>query len=111
MKIPNGNKAIVPEEKLRKYLLSRSHRQGQFKAAFFSKLGYSDDNWMVLARDLKKQALSDRAEEIGGFSFGRRFVVKGEIRTPGGRPVQMVSVWVILHDEDRPRFVTAYPGR
>lgn len=35
MKLPNGQKAVVDERKVREYLLSASHPVGRFKARFF----------------------------------------------------------------------------
>jgi hypothetical protein len=39
--IPNATDAIVAPEKVRDYLLSRTHRGGRFKAAFFGQLGFT----------------------------------------------------------------------
>ncbi|MCY7409978.1 MAG: hypothetical protein LH473_06880 [Chitinophagales bacterium] len=35
----------IPEEKIVSYLLSSTHRIGNHKAEFFSKIGYSQTNW------------------------------------------------------------------
>ncbi len=42
--------------------------------------------------------------------YGSKFVVHDRLETPTGREVDLVSVWIILHGEDRPRLVTAFPG-
>jgi hypothetical protein len=42
--LPNADRAIVPEAKVRDYLLSNAHPVGRFKAVFFIALGYSAEN-------------------------------------------------------------------
>ena len=44
MKVPNNDKAIIPIEKIRDYLLSNSHPVGKTKAVFFNKIGYDLEN-------------------------------------------------------------------
>src|SRR3990172_7745763 len=100
MRVPNADKAIIPPEKLRDYILSPNHPVGRFKADFFTELGYSAENWEVLERDLRKQIFSQDAEEVEGFPYGRKFVVTGSLTTPAGKIVQMTTVWVILKDEN-----------
>lgn len=50
MQLPNSESAIVPEEKLRDYLLSPTHPIGRYKASFFHDLGYEQVNWQELER-------------------------------------------------------------
>jgi len=45
MCLPNADRALVEERKLRDYLLSPSHPVGRFKAALFAQLGYSQEDW------------------------------------------------------------------
>jgi hypothetical protein len=40
MKLPNQHKAIIPDTKIRGYLLSTSHPYGRHKAAFFKRFGF-----------------------------------------------------------------------
>ena len=41
MKVPNNDRASIPIEKIRDYLLSTSHPIGRTKAVFFNKIGYN----------------------------------------------------------------------
>jgi len=41
--------------------------------------------------------------------FGKKFEVHATLTGPAGRRARIVSVWIILLDEDFPRFVTAFP--
>ncbi|MFQ5874049.1 MAG: DUF6883 domain-containing protein [Dehalococcoidia bacterium] len=82
-----------------------------FKAAFFTRLGYSTQNWEEFEQRLREQILSQDVAQVEESRYGRKFVVQGPLTGPSGETVQLVSVWVILEQEDVLRFVTAYPGR
>ena len=43
--------------------------------------------------------------------FGQKFELRGIVQTPSGRPLRVVTIWIIRAGEKFPRFVTAYPGR
>jgi hypothetical protein len=111
MQIPNREQAIIAPEKLRGYLLSGRHPTGRFKAAFFRRLGYTEENWRDLDRDLRTQHLEKDAEEDIETVYGRKFIVEAALEGPAGERASLVSVWVVRAGEDVPRFVTAYPGR
>ena len=100
--------AIVSPEKLRDYLLSSVHPIGRYKSAFFRSLGYSQEQWPVLERDLRA-ILSNEAELSGATEYGQKFTVRGTLSGPKGRVARIVAVWIILAGETTPRFVTAYP--
>jgi hypothetical protein len=42
--LPNADRAIVDDAKVREYLLSPSHPIGRFKSVFFAGLGFSTQN-------------------------------------------------------------------
>jgi len=111
MKLPNGDQAIIAPEKLRDYLLSARHPVGRFKAAFFARLGYTEADWTQLDADLRTQHLALDAEEAEPTRYGRRFTIVGPFKGPDNSTNALVSIWVIRHGEDIPRFVTAYPRR
>ncbi len=110
MKIPNLEKAIIEPEKLHSYILSATHPVGQFKATFFLGLGYSAEDWQLLAQDLRQQLLPLDVVRTEESRYGRKFIVEGPLKGPTGTIRQVVAVWVILSGEEVPRFVTAYPG-
>jgi hypothetical protein len=83
---------------------------GHFKAAFFSSLGYTQRNWRQLETDLRRQHLIKDAALRQETSYGRKYEVHGKMQGPAGKAREVVSVWIILVDEEVPRFVTAYPG-
>ena len=67
MKLPNGDRAVVNEGKLRDYLLSRSHPVGRFKADFFFRLGFQAEAWEALAERLARYG---EAEEATATEYG-----------------------------------------
>ncbi|MEX1253605.1 MAG: DUF6883 domain-containing protein [Dehalococcoidia bacterium] len=111
MKLPNADQAVIAPEKLRDYLLSPRHPVGRFKAAFFARLGYTEADWAQLDADLRTQHLALDAEEAEPSRYGRKFTIIGPLTGPENSTSVLVSIWVIRHAEDHPRFVTAYPGR
>jgi len=100
---------VIEPRKIRDYLLSPSHPRGGAKREFFASLGYTRDGWHVLAADLRRQAEHNDAIEAATTRFGTKYVVQSTIRSPSGTEAEVRSVWIILVDEDFPRFVTAYP--
>jgi hypothetical protein len=109
MKIPNREKAYIPSPKLHDYLLSKIHSIGKWKAAFFLSLGFDATTVDDLERHLIAIAQSEDVREVTPSAHGTKYVVDGSLQAPDGRLVQMRTVWIIDADEDRPRFVTAYP--
>jgi len=73
-------------------------------------LGYSTENWKVLEQDLRNQILSQNVNEVKETRYGRKFIIKGLLRGPAKKTVQIVTVWAIIKGENIPRFITAYPG-
>ena len=94
MKLPNASLAIIDSAKLRDYLLSPAHPVGRFKAPFFA----------------RAQHLSQEAQPSAASPYGQKYEIRAILTGAGGRSAEVVSVWIILADEDAPRFVTAYPG-
>lgn len=109
MKLPNAQSAIIPKEKIVNYLLDPAHPDGGSKAAFFQQAGFDHEAWGTLAEALHQHAIENEMASEAETQFGRKFIIEAELRSPGaGRPL-VRSVWVILHGEKVPRFVTAYP--
>lgn len=110
MRLPNFENAVIDSEKLRDYLLSPLHPVGRFKVAFFSSLGYRQEDWRQLEADLRRQHLIKDAVLCRETSYGRKYEIRGKIKGPAGKAREVVSIWIVLVDEKVPRFVTAYPG-
>lgn len=109
MQLPNAEQAIIPPEKLRDYLLSVSHRRGRHKAVIFRALGFRAESWFVFETALREQHLTQDAEELPGGQHGQKYQIVAPITGPNRRTGIIKSAWIILHGEDVPRFVSAYP--
>lgn len=109
MKLPNYEAATVPQAKITEYLLSLTHEDGRSKAKFFMSFGFAIDDWDRLAEALQTHATEHEVSNTEPSPFGTRYVIEGIISTPDGRTPYIRAVWFVETDEDRPRFVTAYP--
>ena len=109
LKLPNSEKAIVNERKLKEYLLSRTHPIGRFKAAFFQELGFTLERWDDLRSQILVLARSGAAEAAETTDYGQKYVVFGTLVGDGGATAEVLTVWILLKDDDRPRLVTVYP--
>ncbi len=110
MKLPSAERALIEPTKVRGYLLSREHPVGRFKAAFFESLGYSAEAWQLLEGDLRAIAVAGEATPGDQTKYGQKYEVSGILTGPTGRPVPIVTAWIVRWGEDAPRFVTAFPG-
>jgi hypothetical protein len=109
MRLPYADQATVPEGKLVDYLLNVDHPAGQAKARFFLMLGFRREQPEPLRAALLGLAATAEMTETTTV-FGRKFVGFGEIRTPSGRVVEIVTVWFLSGGQPPPRLVTAYPA-
>ena len=109
MKLPNCERAVVPEAKITQYLLSPTHPDGWSKERFFARFDFSATVWRALADALLRHAAENEVVKTEESPFGTRYIVEGVIRTPDGRMPEIRSVWFIEAGEDFARFVTAYP--
>ena len=110
MKLPNREKAVVRRSKIVNYLLSATHQDGQGKANFFIRFGFSTEAWQILAEALR-QHTEYEVVKIEDSPYGIRYVIEGELQTPDGRSPQVRSIWFIETEKNQPSFVTAYPLR
>jgi hypothetical protein len=109
MKLPNAEQAIIPESKIRDYLLSLMHRDGQSKARFFLRFGFVPDEWHVFASALRRHALTHDVLRVEDSRFGTRYVLEGPLETPDGRSPLIRVVWFLPEEDTIPRLATAYP--
>jgi hypothetical protein len=108
MKLPNGERAIVPLEKLRDYCLNPGHRVGSHKAHVFeSVLGLT----AVHAEELQQRLISvaRTGDAVAGIQndYGQRYIVDFEMTTAIGTAV-VRSTWIILTGGDVPRLTSCY---
>jgi hypothetical protein len=111
MKLPSGDRAVIDASKVRDYLLSPSHPVGRFKAAFFAAIGFKQSDWQSLVAELARLAAEGDAMQGAISSFGQKYEIGGKLTGPSGRSATITSVWIVLHGDSRPRFVTAHPAK
>jgi len=108
MLLPNPDRAVVDEAKVRDYLLSAEHPIGRFKAAAFASAGYRRDDWPILRTDLLATARLEAALQAQT-PFGQTYEIPAILRGPAGRELAVTVIWVVRRGEDFARLVTAYP--
>ena len=109
MKLPYRENVHISKRKLTDYLLSETHPIGRWKAKFFRALGFNETNVNLLFEGFKKIAHSEDVLEVTSSAHGTKYVVEGSLFTPKEGHVYVKTVWIVDKDQDRPRFVTAYP--
>ncbi|MFO0961298.1 MAG: hypothetical protein U0625_00170 [Phycisphaerales bacterium] len=109
MKLPGVDNAVVADAKIRDYLLAPNHPIGQFKARFFSALGYDNANWHELADGLIRHAEEHEVASAQSTEYGTTYLIKGALMGPNGKSARICVAWIVLRGENVPRLVTAYP--
>ncbi len=109
MKLPSYEQAVVPEQKITRYLLSESSHEGRSKAAFFASFGFSVAEWQMLARALLDHASRNEVAQTITTVHGTKYIVEGELLTPDARNPLVRTVWLIEQGETAARLITAYP--
>ena len=109
MKLPDYERAVVPERKITAYLLSLTHRDGRSKGTFFMRFGFTIGDWETLANALLSHAADHDVAETEDTPFGTSYVIEGALMVPDGRSPQVRVVWFIDTGEHIPHLVTAYP--
>lgn len=109
MKLPNGDQAVVPPPKLSAYLLSLTHPVGQSKARALRAAGFDEASVALLEQGPRMIAREEEIVQTEASLHGVKYVVDGAVMTPLGSSMRLRTVWIIDADQERPRFVTAYP--
>ncbi len=103
------SEAEVTQRKVLDYLLAADHPVGGDKAAFFTAIGYTRDDWRRLRDDLLRLARNGKVAAEEQTPFGMKYVVDGEIEAPARRSVGLRTIWISDVAGEPPRLVTAYP--
>src|SRR5258708_2788497 len=94
MRLPLLRPLQVDQTKLLDYLLNEEHPDGRSKAAFFLALGFTRAGWHELAEALLAHGRRNDIAEEKVTVFGTKYVVDGDLETPGGKVVRVRSVWI-----------------
>jgi hypothetical protein len=109
MRLPNAEYAVVEESKVARYLLDPTNPRNQGKAAFFLSFGFTAPRWQAMASALREHANRYDVTIIETTGHGVTYRVVGALTTPDGRNPIVRTVWIVLHEDDIPRLVTALP--
>ncbi len=108
MKLPGADRVRIDEQKIRGYLLSRTHPVGRFKARVFAALGFGESSAQQFASELRRIAAGGEVAEVEDAAFGRKYTVPGELKGPAGS-AQVLTVWIEEAGQTEVRLVTVRP--
>jgi hypothetical protein len=107
MKLPNGEYAVIPMEKLTGYCLNPNHSTGKHKARVFaSVLGITAENAEILRELIAKAALEGEIIQQDNTEFGELYKVDWLISNQ--RTVIIRTLWEISPNQPNPRLVSAF---
>jgi uncharacterized protein DUF6883 len=108
MRLPHGEHAVVPIEKLIDYCLNGEHPRGRHKARVFeSLLGITAANAEALRTAILEAALANDAIPTEVDDYGQRFVLDFEMK--GLMSVLTVrSLWIVRRGEEVPRLTSCF---
>jgi hypothetical protein len=108
MKLPNGDQAIVEDQKLLGYILNPVHATGRAHARLFDLLlGINLANSDVLRAALLEFARNGEAFQGKTTRFGMKYEIRFEMTSARGH-YTVLSVWIVKAGGASPRLVTAY---
>ena len=108
MKLPEGDRALLPGGKLRDYCLSETHPRGRNKARVFRQaLGVTADNPGPLEVLIHQSAIEGDAVAFRQDAYGTYYRVELEINGLHQRE-RLRTLWIMRHDEDIPRLISAF---
>ena len=108
MKLPNYQKAIIPESKLSGYCLNLEHKEGKHKTRVFpASLGLTTENSEELKNALLQAIINYEAEFQKSTTNGDLYIILFPM-TRNNKTKIIKSVWIIRTNEDFPRLVTCY---
>jgi hypothetical protein len=110
-RLPHLDRAVIPEAKIVKYLLSVRHSGGRAKAHFLESFGFRAQEWQVLRDAIVAHASANDVSASHQTRFGTRYEIDGPLQTPEGRAPIVRVVWFAESRETIPRLVTLVPSR
>lgn len=108
MKLPNGDHAVVDDEKLLGYVLNMAHPVGRHHAVLFQRLlGIDRDRYLILKKALLVAAKKEEVDRVLDTPYGRKYEMR--FKMPGlSIEKTVVAVWIVEDGNDRPRLVTCF---
>lgn len=108
MKLPNGDRAVVPIEKITDYCLNFNHPDGKNKARVFrAALGITNQHAELLRSQLLASAIWFDATFKETTVMGDLYYLDFPATGPSGQAI-IRSGWIVRKNEDFPRLTTAF---
>jgi len=107
--LPNAERAVIETLKVTRYLLDPTNPDSRGKPEFFFQFGFTVEGWQTLASAFQEHARQCDVTSTETTEFGVKYRIVGALTTPDGRSPIVRAVWIVLHGDDVPRFVTAVP--
>lgn len=99
LKLPDADKAVVPDSKFMKYLFGGNNKDGLPKGKNFEeRLGYNIDNWRMLQKEIRGRASEYPVTFKGNEGFGNRYEQKIVLYGLKGKPANVVVGWIHKSD-------------
>ena len=112
VKLPNGERADVPVEKLTEYVLNPDHPRGGHKSIVFqSALGITRERADFLRDRLIEAAAQSEASSRGHNGYGESYTIIFSVVGLNGNLDFIKSGWQIDDGTDVPRLVSCYVDR
>jgi hypothetical protein len=105
--LPNADRAIVEERRIRQYLLNLAHVAGGPKARFFIARGFALDACDRLRACLIVQGRVNTVTRTVDTEWGTRYTVECNCPTPDERNPCIRTIWQM--EDDALRLLTAIP--
>ncbi|GAB3504279.1 hypothetical protein GCM10027341_34350 [Spirosoma knui] len=77
MRLPNVDRAAIPDRKIIEYLLDHAHPQNKGKAAFYELVGFSKANATALKTALVRFAEENGITRVVENEYGNRYIIEG----------------------------------
>ena len=107
-KLPNAERAEVPIEKLREYVLNPQHDEGKHIArVFLATLGFTSADAERLRELVRRAAQTEEAVLGQHLPEGQMYVLDFNTQGLHGE-VSIRTAWIVEHDKDFARLVTCY---
>ena len=108
MRLPNDDRAVCDDAKLRDYCLNPQHPRGRHKARVFqSALGLTAAHTALLRDALLAAARTEEAAAGEADAYGQRYVMGFDFTGPAGAG-RIRSTWIVRTGEDFPRLTSCY---
>ena len=109
MKLSDQFEIDIPEEKIVGYVLSRTHKLGSLKAAYFKSYGFTSEKSGLFISAIKKLIKENEVTERLTNKHGITYLVEGKIKSPQNKMLTIRTVWMVEHKSDIARLITVYP--